>query len=117
MRAGSLRHRILIKSPLDSADVTQDSYGADEGEPATVGTFACRVETLLGAERATAQQIWATAKYKITMRHQPGITFTRKMFGIWNARRLNFLDVQDPGDLMRPEVVFFAEEVEGNPVE
>jgi len=110
MRAGELRDRITIKRPLDPDETTQDDHGRDEGDPETVGSFWCKVETLKGGEMITAQQKWANARYKITMRR---FEVSPKMYAEWKTIRLNILDVQNGGESFRPQTVLLAEHYEG----
>jgi len=93
-----LRHEITFVRVLDSDESSQNSSGEDISPPETIGTFPCHVSFLQGKERENAMQLWAEAKYSILMRHQPEVTFTRKMRGTWNGRTLDILDVQDPGE-------------------
>ncbi len=55
----------------------------------------------------------AQSKYQITMRQQPGITFNRKMTATFGAKTLQFLDVTDLGETLRPAVVIIAADVTG----
>lgn len=110
MRAGKLRHTISITSPTVTG---QTSFGTDIVTDTLVGTFPCLVEALQGREMERAMQRWAEAKYKITMRQQPGITFTRKMTGTFGSRTLDILDVEDLGESLRPEVIIYAQDHDG----
>lgn len=112
MQAGLLRDRITFTRPLDSSETTQDEFGNDVGSE-TIGTFYCSVDYLRGGEKQAQQQKWAQARYKIEMRHQPGITFTPKMTATWNGRTLNILEVEDLGNRMRPAITMFAEDFQG----
>lgn len=83
------------------------------GTPIATGTFWCNVEALQGRELETAMQKWAEAKYRITMRRQPGITFTRKMTATWNGRAMDILDVVDLGDSCQPTVTLTTRDYAG----
>ena len=109
MQAGRLRHRIVVTNPQIAS---QDSFGQDVITDVEVGTFWCLVEPLQGREKEAVQQRWAEARYKITMRHQPGITFKAKMTVDWNGLTLDILDVEDTQSTLRPEVVMFARDHE-----
>jgi head-tail adaptor len=110
VRAGTLRHRITVTRPLDADETSQNTFGEDQGTPETIGSFWCHVEVLDGRELESAQQRWAEARYRLRLRRQNGIAFTTKMYATWGSKTLNILDVQDPGDAMRPEVVMIARE-------
>lgn len=110
MRAGKLCHTISITDPVVTG---QNSSGEDIVVDTAVGTFPCLVEALVGREMERVMQLWAQAKYKITMRHQPGITFTRKMSATFGSRTLDILDVEDIGGTLRPEVIMYAQDFQG----
>ncbi len=107
MRAGRLRHNISLTTPTVTG---QNSYGEDIVTDTQIGTFPCLIEALVGRERDSAMQRWAEAKYKITMRQQPGITFSSKMSATFGSRTLDILDVEDLGESLRPEVVMYAQD-------
>jgi head-tail adaptor len=110
MQAGRLRHTITI---TETAVASQNSYGEDVLTTSTVGEFPCNVGYLDGKELGTAMQRWARARYKITMRHQPGVSINPKMSITWEGRTLDILDVQDPSDSMRPQIIIYAQDHEG----
>lgn len=92
----------------------QNSSGEDIITWTEVGTgFWCNIAPLQGRELSDALQRWAEARYSITLRHQPGITFTRKMRITWGSRTIDILDVQDVAESLRPEVVFFTRDFDG----
>ena len=109
MQAGRLRHQIVITNPVISG---QDSFGQDTVVDTSVGTFWCLVEALQGSEKEAAMQRWAEARYRITMRHQPGITFKAKMTVDWNGLTLDILDVEDAQSTLRPDVIMIARDHE-----
>jgi SPP1 family predicted phage head-tail adaptor len=104
MRAGQLRHRLTVQQGVVSG---QNAAGEDIKTWTEVGTFWCRIEPLQGREAGEAQQRWAEARHKITMRKQPGVTLQPKMRGIWGSRTLDILDVEDPGGI-RPSLTLYA---------
>lgn len=112
MQAGKFRHRLLFTQPTSSA---QNSYGEAIVVNTLVGEFWCSIEAMKGRELELAQQRWAEAQYKITLRHQPGITFTRKMQAWWGspARVMDILDVHDVEGSVRPQIVMFAKDYHG----
>lgn len=105
---GRFDQRIVIKRRV----VTQDSFGADvTGTPTTIGTFWARVEPLTGRELEQAMQKWAEARFRITIRRQPGLAYTIKPADHieWNSQSLDVLDVQGQGTRM-PEWVIVAKD-------
>jgi len=111
MQAGQLRHRITITSPTPA---TQNSFGEDVvAVPTEIGTFWCLVEPLQGREKEEAMQRWAEARYKITMRHQTGISFSPKMTANWNGVPLDILDCNDDVSTLRPVITMIARTNEG----
>jgi head-tail adaptor len=110
MQAGKLRHTITITS---EAVASQNSYGEDVLTTSTVGEYPCRVEYLEGRELAAASQRWARARYRITMRYQPGVTISPNMTVTWEGRTLDIVDVRNPGDSLRPETLLIAQDHEG----
>lgn len=110
MRAGRLRHVMSFTSPTVTG---QNSTGEDIVINTLVGTFPCLIEPMVGLELEKAMQKWAEAKYKISLRDQPGITFTRTMTGTWGTRTLDIRDVESPGDFLRPEIVMYARDYDG----
>lgn len=109
MRAGALRHRIIVTNPTVAS---QDSFGQDAITDVEVGTFWCLIEPLVGREKEAAQQRWAEVRYKITLRHQDGITFKANMTVDWGDLTLDILDVEDTRSSLRPEIVMFARDHE-----
>lgn len=97
MQSGQLDQRIVI---LDKSITSQNTYGEDVTTPITVGTFWARVEFLAGRELSLMQQKWAEARYRITMRRQPGVTLQREQSITWNGQTLDILDIQGPGTRM-----------------
>lgn len=69
MRAGALRHRILIQRKI----VTRDSFGAEVIEWQPVTAAWARVETPTGAEFVELAKTQATLTHKVSLRHRDGI--------------------------------------------
>lgn len=103
MLAGALRHLISFTTPTVTG---QDSHGGDVITDTSVGTFYSNVEALNGGELAAARQRFAEARYKITMRYQPDVTFTRIMTITWGTQTLDILDIQQPDGYRSRELVF-----------
>jgi len=110
MRAGQLRHTVTVTQPVVSG---QNAAGEDIVTWSDVGTYKANLAALQGRELATAAQRWADARYMLTMRRQPGITFTRKMRVQWLTRVMDILDVQDMGESFRPFVTMYLRDYDG----
>jgi len=94
MQTGQLDMRVSFRRRT----VTQDEIGADiPGTPTTVGTFWANVAYLQGRELEVAQQRWAEARYKITIRRQTGITIRPTDYAVWNGQTLDIIPVDGPG--------------------
>ena len=83
MQTGQLDQRIVISRK----NVTgYDSMGADVlGTATTIGTFWANVGYIAGHELQNAGQRWAEARYKITIRRQPGTTLQVADTITWNS--------------------------------
>ena len=78
MRAGTLRHRIIIQSGTEA----RDAYGAVTVTWGTFATVWARVEPLSGKETYVAQTIKAETAHKITIRYLSGVLAKmRVLFG------------------------------------
>lgn len=106
MQSGKLDQRIVL---MDKTVTGQNSSGEDTTTPVTVGTFWARVEFLSGRELASLQQKWAEARYRISIRRQPGVTLEREQSISWNGQTLDILDIQGPGTRM-PEWTLIAKD-------
>jgi head-tail adaptor len=93
-RIGQLRQRVSFTDP-STATSSQNTFGEDAGDEREVGPFPAMVATLSGREFFQVSQRWADARYKVTIRHQPGVTFTRQMYITWGDQTLDILDIQD----------------------
>lgn len=105
LRAGRLRHTISFVLPTVTG---QNSFGENIITNVDVGTFPCLVESYIVALLPSSQ-----STYRIVLRKQPGITFTRRMIGTFGSRTLQILDVCDLGESLRPQVVLIASDVTG----
>lgn len=94
MMAGKLRHLITVQR----ATKTQNSYGEDSSSWADLGTYPAWVYSLQGRELESMQQTWAEAKFGISMRYQPEVTFRAedRIYYIDQNRYLDILSVEDP---------------------
>lgn len=92
MRAGDLRTRGIIESPVDTPN--------DTGEPVRTWTaFAtrwCEVKALAGRELFAAQQDASLVQYQVRMRYAPNITAAMRFHA--GSRILDIEAVLDPGE-------------------
>lgn len=93
-RIGQLRHRVRFTDP-STATSAQNSYGEDAGGETEIGPFCAMVESLSGRELFQLAQRWADARYRVIIRYQPGVTFTRQMYITFGTQTLDILDIQD----------------------
>ena len=95
MRAGRLRHRLLLQSKIE----TQDSYGAAIITWTDEATVWGAIEPLSGQEYFSQAQVQAEAKVKMTIRYYDGITTE------WRIRNENkyydIVDVLDHNEIHR----------------
>ena len=104
---------MTVYRKVDSDEATQDTYGIDRAEAEKIGEFRCNIEPRTGNEMDAGGQRFAEARWMIRMQPQRGVTFTRKMFGVWNGRTLDFLDVQFVGGKFREEIEFLCRDYDG----
>ena len=91
MRAGLLRHRIEIQSPIPG----QDSYGGyDETTWTYVATVWAAIEPLKGKEYWDAQQVNAESDIRVRIRYRPGISPENRILA--GSRVLNIQSVIQP---------------------
>ena len=69
MRAGALRHKIVIQEPTE----TQDSVGGPDATWSTFATVWASIEPLNGRELFAAQQINAEITARIRIRYLSGV--------------------------------------------
>lgn len=70
MQAGKLRHRVII----ESAVVSQDSFGGETTTWSAAGTVWASVEPLRGREYLEAKQQQIEVSTRIRMRYRAGVT-------------------------------------------
>ncbi len=93
MRAGLLRHRLVIQQ----ADAVQkNTYGEPQSPTwTTIATVWGEVKPLMGKERFTAQQVQADVTHQITLRSRAVSPSNRILFG---ARVFGILEVLRPSE-------------------
>jgi len=75
MRAGKLRHRIVIEVNTP----TRDASGGEVDSWATATTVWGSVEALSGKERMEANQVNPTVSHKVTMRYNSTVTCQHRL--------------------------------------
>jgi head-tail adaptor len=87
--AGELRHVVTVKRPA----TTKGSRGQNTGTAATLGIARAKIETLSGRELEIANQVYAGAALRVTIRHFPGLVASDYLeFG---SRRLEIGHVEN----------------------
>jgi len=95
MQTGDLDQRIEFLRPVVTG---QDSMGADIlGSPISLRAVWAQVKSLDGRELQANAQRWAEARYKITIRRQPGLELLETDFITWRSRQLDMLDIRGQG--------------------
>jgi head-tail adaptor len=95
MQTGQLDQRISFKRNTVASIGT---IGEDIAGPVlTVATVWANVAYLQGRELEVAAQRWAEARYKITIRRQPGLTLRPTDYISWNSQTLDMIDIQGLG--------------------
>jgi len=103
MRAGKLRHRVIIEQVTS----TDDGYGGRSDAWATFATVWASVKPLRGHEYFQAQQMQAKVTHKVKIRYLQGVT--HKMRVKYGSRILNIVSVINPDEKSR-ELVLMCEE-------
>jgi len=87
MRAGTLRHRIIIQSRTE----TRDDYGGTT--PTWAAHQACwaSVEPLRGKEKVNAEAIGANMSHKVRTRYVSAVEPEMRI--LWGTRVLEIIDV------------------------
>lgn len=106
MRAGKLRHRLVIKLDAETRDATSGDVVYTSG---TVGTVWAGVEPYAGNERLAAGRVYADTTHRVTLRYFAGLT--KRHWFDFKGRRLEIMSVmcKDERDI---ELVCECKEVE-----
>lgn len=107
MKAGKLRHRIIIERPVEVEDEGGGRVRSWLAAESYVGTFWGSIDGRTGRERYHAQQIESVYSHLITMRYRPGIE--PEMRARHGAHVYNIRAALDP-DGTRRELLLFVEE-------
>ena len=105
MRAGPLRCRITIETPVE----TQGADGSIVTAWETFATTWASIEPLIGREYFAQEREQATVSHKIRMRHLRGIT--HKMRIAWELRIFEIESVLNVGERNREIVLMCSESV------
>lgn len=89
MKAGKLRHKIIIQSLTE----TQDGFGEGIKSPSTFATRRASIKNLRGGEKFTAQQVNSDAQVLFTIRYLSGVT--TKMRVSYSGRVFDILYVDN----------------------
>ena len=94
MQAGELRHRIKIIRPSTALS----TLGRDSTAHSVEKEVWCKWEWLNGSELVQAQQVYARAQARVTLRYDKGLT-TRKKLEIdgktWHIGSIDNVDLRD----------------------
>lgn len=89
MKAGKLRHKIIIEEPTE----TQDAYGQPVKTWTTFKTRRASYNNLSGNEKFVSQQVNSESKVAFTVRHITGVTTKMRIY--FDSRYFNILYVND----------------------
>lgn len=91
MRAGLMRHRLVIQRPV----LTKDAVGGDVQTWPTFVTVWGQVRPLSGREAYEGQRVTTTASHFMTIRYRDDIT--PQMRVVWHGRtfEITFIENQD----------------------
>jgi len=103
MKAGSLRHRVIIQQLATG----QDSAGAITETWSDFATVFAAVEPLSGREYWQAQQVAAETSIRVRVRYLAGIVPTMRV--LYGSRILQILSIVDPEERHR-EIQFMCRE-------
>ena len=104
MRAGKLRHRIV----LQAKSATTDEYGGPVEVWADVATnIPASVEPLSGRELVNAQTVNAEVTTRITMRYRAGVIAANRI--VFEGKFYNLQSIVDP-EMKHRELIIMASE-------
>jgi len=106
MRAGKLRHRVVIQSK----GASRDTYGAEVVTWSTTATVWASVEPLTGREYMDAQQTQAEVSTRIRVRYRSDVTYVPEMRATWDGHTYDIVSVLEVNSAHR-EVQLMCREV------
>lgn len=92
MRAGTLRHRLTIKTVA----LAKDSFGGTTETETTLATVWGSLEPISGRELVLAQQTQAEVTHKAIVRYLPGLTPDDVLY--FGTRKFQILAVINAGE-------------------
>jgi SPP1 family predicted phage head-tail adaptor len=92
MRAGSLRHRVAIQTPVETND-----HGSITLSWSTAATRWAEIRALSGRELAVARQQQSQVTHEVELR-SPGVTVTPKNRILYGSRVLQIESIRDPSE-------------------
>lgn len=104
MRAGTLRHKVIIQGLQSTTD---SEFGGLVSEWSEIATVWASVEPLHGRELVAAQSVAAETTTKITMRYRSDITTANRI--TFDGKFYNLLSIIDP-QLRHRELIIMASE-------
>ena len=90
MRAGKLRHRVVIKEKV----VSRDGYGEEDVTWTAVDTVWASIEPLRGREFLESRQEQADVSHRVRMRYQGSIVPTMRV--LYGTRVFEVVSVVNP---------------------
>ncbi|MFA5866915.1 MAG: phage head closure protein [Actinomycetota bacterium] len=105
MRAGQLRHKIVIQQVL----LSQDAYGASVETLSTFATVWTSIEPISGREYFDSAKLNAEITHRIRIRYTAGITPDMKV--LFGSRTFDILSIIDREERNREMELMCAEVV------
>ncbi len=93
LNPGTLRHRVCIRQKTITGT---DGYGHDTYTWTDYQVCYAAIVALQGREFEAARQIWADARFRVTVPYLTGVTTQMRVHWDETAQDLEILDVQDP---------------------
>ena len=84
MRAGRLKHRIIIENPAESTTAPNGEKRPEGWEPLSENTIPAGIETLSTKDYFAAQETNNETTYRVVMRYRPGVDSRSRI--IWLTR-------------------------------
>lgn len=105
LRAGSLRHRLIIQSKVGTADGMGGFTYTYEDEKTVYGA----IWPLRGTEKLTAQQLESEITCQVRIRYTPGVTPANRIQRGDSTQYLDIVSVVNP-DYRNRELILYCRE-------
>ena len=105
MRAGQLRHRVIIQSVSDAAS----AFGDISQSWSTLATVWGKVEPLSAQEAFSAQQTKTRVSHKVTMRYRSDVTTKNRLS--YDSRVLNITSILNEDERNKTLTLLCVEEL------